>query len=119
MKKLLGKVSVYLDDTLTGESSRLDVLGFGTYEILLTPKEDKAQMESRGVPYNASKNTATTLAHEFGHLIGRLLGSHAQNQSHTLVSEQEAWALANIEYPDLDKAEEHLALGLDAEVYGQ
>ena len=113
MKKLLGKVSVYVDTEITGDgqSSYERKLDGNNYEILLTPKVDKYHMESSGLPYSEAKNTATTLAHEFGHLIGRLLHSPAQEVD--LPAEREAWTLADIEYPSLDKKEESLALGMD------
>ena len=124
MKKLLGTVSVYLDETegcTSGncQSSYAKPLGDDNYEILLTPNVDRDQMEYRGLPYSAAKDTATTLAHEFGHVIGFMLHSVASRKMHTLPSEQEAWTLANIEYPKLDKNLENAALQADKEVYGQ
>ena len=119
MKRLLGKVSVYLDNTLRGQSSMLQPLGNGDFEILLTPQEDKYQMESLGLAYNADNDTKTALAHEFGHLVASLLRTPTSQMPRTLANEQEAWAIAENEYPQLDKQMENAALGLDAKVYGQ
>jgi hypothetical protein len=126
MRKLLGNVSVYLDEQETSESSRATKLDGHNYEITLTPQVDRYQMESRGLPYNRQKTTMTTLAHEFGHVIGRLLGSpvYAQGDDavmttgNPLAAEREAWAIAEIEMPSLDKNEERAALGMDEETYG-
>jgi hypothetical protein len=127
MRKLLGNVSVYLDEQETSESSRATKLDGHNYEITLTPKVDKYQMESRGLPYNRQKTTMTTLAHEFGHVIGRILNSPVYGTTgedapmiakNPLAAEREAWAIAEIEMPGLDKNEERAALGMDEETYG-
>jgi hypothetical protein len=110
MKRLLGKVSVYLDDTDTSESSHLAKEGNNEYTILLTPAVDKDELENRGIPYRGMQNTATALAHEFGHLIGEMLHSPAE-KNHDLASESEAWHLAEIAYPNLDKQQRNAAMG--------
>jgi hypothetical protein len=112
MRKLLGQVSVYLDNASTDVSSHIEAIERGkTYEIVLTPQVDKDEMEYRGIPYHGISNTATTLAHEFGHLIGELLHTSAAWGSNELAGEKEAWNLAEIANPHLEKQQEKAALG--------
>jgi hypothetical protein len=110
VKKLLGKVSVWLDGENRAESSHLQKEGNKEYTILLTPAVDKEELEYRGIPYKGMQNTASSLAHEFGHLIGEMLNSPAQ-KNNDLASESEAWHLAEIAYPKLDKKQKDAAMG--------
>ena len=107
MKRKLATLTIWLDNEDTDSTSSSDYHqgDSSSYTVTLRPKGDLAAS-----PFG--KQTPDILAHELGHFIGTILNTPVQAKSgwdwttpvEQLAGEKEAWRLAGVMKPGLDKS---------------
>jgi hypothetical protein len=121
MEKTLAVITITISDEPLGSygSSGSGHVEGNNYYVKILPNADKELDPALWADKNAA---GTVIAHEIGHVIGRIVGDPREDRinrilanfgdySKIIPAEKQAWNLAEIMYPELSKNVEKVALG--------